>query len=697
MKDVELYGKFIETFIDSMTGSEAGQFRLEIPTFRIILERSRVQKPQLIKFTLTENGKVVNNLDDNDESIAAISFFLQKVIDFISSLVGEEHARNVIQKNMEGQIKEYAALMKGRDRLLAYISEPIEDLIKNLKVDDNASGSHHRILEQFNIVFSRYLSDLSKHTDLSALKLKLSILREKNDLLKHIQLMGNQTLDFDPEVWSRASDEEVGAALTAVFDSIVGLSIFMMGKEEAIRKGAVLFQENFQNDVDLLERYGLTDTILDGALHKNISTGFPPLDRKLHGGLQKGSSILLVSPSGIERDNFILNLFSSGLERDGSLLYVTSKEPPRSIRMLLKARDLNPEELEETGHLRIVDWFSWRGDRIIGVEKDGYAMKSSKILSNLGIAINKSMRELDFSTKSMALIHFIGPAINIFDFQQVYNFIQRLRAKFKENEMSAIFLLETESLGKEELPRLIEVFDGTIEIRKKMVDRKLEREIAIVSMDGIDFDAEPIKFKIKDKRLVPEYEEDMHDGTGGPEKRTHGVRKLKKAVKDDKAGSSAEIPVKEQKGKQEKIPPPETIQLKPDDIAIPLAAPYPSSDGDEKIPSGTAFTPGNEYVRPGMPVKKPVKPDSIGTNDAGKSGERKVVSRRVVRRRHPTPLQTGKGSTGMESFKNSESGESPDLLLKDAVSTIEKMLEETNVNLRDRDTTPIKVKRKTTH
>ncbi|MGA1821061.1 MAG: RAD55 family ATPase [Thermoplasmatota archaeon] len=689
---MEIYGKFIETFIEAMTGSEAGQFRLEIPTFRIILERSRVQRPQLIKFTLTENGKVVNNLDDNDESIAAMSLFLQKVIDFISSLVGEEHARDVIHKNMEEQLKEYAALMKDRDRLLAYIPDPIEDLIRHLKTDDTNSGSHQRVLKRFNSVFSKYLADLSKHTDLSALKLKLSILREKNDLLKHMQLMGNQTLEFETCVWSNATDEEVGSALVNIFDSIVGLSIFMMGKEEAIRKGALLFQEEFHDDMDLLERYGLSDKILDGALHNKLSTGLIPLDRKLQGGLNKGSSILLVSPSGIERDNFLLTLFSLGLSRDGSLLYVTSKEPPRSVRMLLKTRDLNPEELEETGHLRIVDWFSWRGDRIIGVEKDGYALKSSKILSNLGIAINKSMRELDFSTNNMALIHFIGPAINIFDFQQVYNFIQRLRAKFKENGMCAVFLLETESLGKEELPRLMEVFDGTIEIRKNVVNRKVERDISILSMDGIDFDAEPIGFAIKDNRLVPEFEDDPPEKNLGSQKK-HIVRKRKIDAKDDKTAPSPEMKTKKPMIAKAKNIDREISGLRSDRSVIPLGSPSGTPVKDKTTAIEKEDDDINESRTHSHIDKEPSEPDFDGSGNPQKSQEAKVVTRRVVRRRRVSSPTGNRVSSRIDSDKESDSSESPDILLKEAVSTIDKILEKTN-NLKERETSPIRVKRK---
>jgi len=221
------------------------------------------------------------------------------------------------------------------------------------------------------------------------------------------------------------------------------------------------------------------------------------------GGITKGTSILFISPSGIERDIFISNILTNGLSDGFSLLMVLSKEPPRSIRMLLRSQGLDANRFEEEGNLRIVDWFSWRGERIIGVEKEGYALKSSKILSNLGIAINKGLREMTFSPNKVALVHMIGPATNIFEFTQVYNFIQRLRAKFKEEEMASIFFLESESMSRENLSRIMEVFDGVVEMSKTLEAGKIRREVSVLTMSGVDFDASPVSFIIRDNKLVP--------------------------------------------------------------------------------------------------------------------------------------------------------------------------------------------------
>lgn len=539
MKDIEVYGRLVEDFIVKMTSAEAGQFRLEVPTFKIILERARTQKPQLIKLSLTDDGLLVNNLDDSEESLEAVNLMVTKSINFISSLIGEELARDVIKRNMREEISEISRRIRKSDRLMRYVPEPFGEMVQEMGNEEKISGKHALILRKFDAIFSEFIDDLARRTDLSALKLKLSILREKNELLKNVVLNPENHLEFDLEAWNRADDCEVGEAVEDVLKSLVGLTTFMVGQSEARQKVKHLFREHFEDDEDLLERYDLDDFVSEEPKERKVSTGFDPLDDRIGGGFDKGSSLLLVSPSGIERDNFVLNMFQDGLDKGYSLLFVTSKEPPKSIRALMRSRNLDPEDMEEKGRMRIVDWFSWRGERIIGVEREGKTLKSSKILSNLGIAINKALREIDHSGSRLAMVHIIGPATNIFDFSQVYNFIQRLRAKFKENDVIGIFLLETEVLTKDETPRIREIFDGTIEIKKTMDQGKLNREISVLNMSGVDFDARSIPFRLENRRFV--------EIGGKRESKTPKIKRTKRKQDRDTEKTPKEKPKKENK------------------------------------------------------------------------------------------------------------------------------------------------------
>ncbi|HHD16521.1 MAG TPA: hypothetical protein ENK47_07410 [Euryarchaeota archaeon] len=652
MTDIETLGKLIEEFIGKMTSPEIGQFRLEVSTFRIILERSRVDEPALVKFTIMDDGGIVNNLRNGPDSVRALSIYLKRSVDFISSLIGEELAKDMITTSIRPQIPKLLTGFRNNEKLVEALPEPFPSIINETLERNLDSTDHDEILDLFQEMFQTYLKDLSAKSDLSAFKLKISILREKHDLLKYMELGREELIVIDKEKWAYGSVEEVRDALAAIFNSMVGLSTFLVGREEAMKNASKIFQYYFNDKEELLDRYGLIEGLLDGAIQKKISTGIPLLDSRMGGGIPKGSSILLVSPSGIERDMFISGMLSQGIRKGSSVLMVLSKEPPRSIRILLRSNDLDPDKLEEESRLRIVDWFSWRGERIIGVERDGFALKSSKILSNLGIAINKGLRELTYSSSKIAIIHMIGAATNIFDFKGVYNFIQRLRAKFKEEEMVSLFLLETNSLPKEIETTIQEIFDGVMIIEKKPEGNRFAREIRIGSLSWFDFDASPISFIIKDNAIVPEREVEEEGETLEPsaiiDRGQQGVQK------DAPKRPSDDLLVMGPKG--------DVISRKPPPEATPVEDEPPYS------------TTGKMKVKP---VKKRVL---IKTPDKGRSEraspppvkvEKKV--KRVMRRVKVTPPRD---PTELEEMDLGLKGTAPQDILRKAISTIDDLLKE---------------------
>ncbi|MGA1866715.1 MAG: RAD55 family ATPase [Thermoplasmatota archaeon] len=661
MNDVELYGSLIKEFIRKMTSPEIGQFRMEVSTFRIILERARVKSTKLIKFAITENGKVVNDLEDEIGSIIALETFLRMSVEFISSLIGEELSRDIISKNLKGSLKDLCEMMRGRQQLIKHLPAPFNMLVKETLVSSKVENDHEEVLGLFEDIFQAYLKELSGRTDLSAFKLKLSILREKHRLLKHVSITRNNILDLDRDIWATASDEEVRDSLVAAFNSMVGRSTFLVGKEEAVKKASRIFLYYFEGKERIMERYGMEDLILEGALHKRISTGFLPLDDRMGGGITKGSSVLFISPSGIERDIFISQLLSKRLKDGSSVLMVLSREPPRSIRMLLRSRGMDADTFEEVGNLKIVDWFSWRGERIIGVERDGHSLRSSKILSNLGIAINKGLRELAYSTSKIALVHMIAPALNIFEFTQVYNFIQRLRAKFKEEDIAAVFFLEKDALGSERLSRIMEVFDGVVEMSKDLSSGRVRREISVLTMSGVDFDATPEPFLVRENMLVP------LDGVG--EEKENGKYGSSRGKEPD-AGKVHRI----------KAGPQSVKFCRTEDQRTTIRGP---EDTDNKVFRKKFVRKRKGAPLPDKVVEVPLKHPKVPANVSGKQAEtRDIVGVvkpkrvRVLRNKLQEDTENGRHNRTSEKFRSED-------ILKEAISTIEDLLDSSKPNMED--------------
>lgn len=503
MRDVEAYGRIIEEFITRMTSPDMGQFKLEVPTFRIILKTSQKDRPILNKLEITDDGELRNIMDDTLESLEGMSHYFSKCMEFFGSLVGDELSKDIVMRTMEEPVSEIKLSIRNPGRITGYLPRPLGDIVISAPDKKEKNGDHDELLEIVKRGCDSYLERMGEGTDLSAFKLKLGILREDHELLRGLSINKNRSFEFDSDVWSRAKDEEVRDAVVAIVNSLVGLASFLIGRTDSLKMMTSILREGFRGKEGVLDRYGLTDALLDGALHTRLSTGLPSLDGRLKGGIPKGHSILLLSQSGVERDLLLANILNKAVEEGSSILWVSSKEPAKSVRSSLRSVDLSPEDLEETERLRIVDWFSWRSERIIGVERDGYSLKSSKILSNLGIAINKSLRDLAYTNTKIAVVHIIGAATNIFDFSKVYNFIQRLRAKFKEEEMTAFFLLEPDVLSVGEEGKISEVFDGCMTISKKTSEGSdIRREITILTLEGVDFDTRPFPFEIEDNLMI---------------------------------------------------------------------------------------------------------------------------------------------------------------------------------------------------
>jgi KaiC/GvpD/RAD55 family RecA-like ATPase len=300
----------------------------------------------------------------------------------------------------------------------------------------------------------------------------------------------------------------------------------------------------------------------------------------------------------------------------------------------MRTNGLDPEKLEELGRLRIVDWFSWRGERIIGVERDGYALKSSKILSNLGIAIGKAIREVRFSNIEIAYVQIISSAVNIFDFPQVYNFILRLRAKFKEEGISAIYLLEKESVGPDDLMKIKEAFDGLIELKRTETASVIEREIVVHSLSGVDFDHRPVGLTVVDGRLT----ETAPEGPEAPLERTPGSFR-------SPAYDAGRLEKAENGG-----PSDETLQIHGDsehgrDIILVPPIPHPEKKRKKMdAPKSKVKPPGSVIIVP--PVKM-----------------RPLVRRTVL-----------KGPAKEEAMDEFILDSNPENMLADAMSTIDELL-----------------------
>ena len=119
MRDVEAYGRIIEEFITRMTSPDMGQFKLEVPTFRIILKTSQKDRPILNKLEITDDGELRNIMDDTLESLEGMSHYFSKCMEFFGSLVGDELSKDIVMRTMEEPVSEIKLSIRNPERITA--------------------------------------------------------------------------------------------------------------------------------------------------------------------------------------------------------------------------------------------------------------------------------------------------------------------------------------------------------------------------------------------------------------------------------------------------------------------------------------------------------------------------------------------------------------------------------------------------
>ncbi len=221
-----------------------------------------------------------------------------------------------------------------------------------------------------------------------------------------------------------------------------------------------------------------------------IFAGIDGLCELIETGIPQGASVILQTPSGPERDLFMMGFIKEGLQSDGAVIISLSMNSPDEFKNTHLANfGISREkvaEYEEKGKIKILDWYSFKNERIQGIEEVGSVIKCSKALTNVEIALNKVLRSVE-GPCSRAMIDVLSPALKVFDFETVYKFAQTIRAKFKKEGVTSLFVVDREMHDQRTLSSLHRVFDGVIDIERERVGNKLESRLGILAMSGAFF------------------------------------------------------------------------------------------------------------------------------------------------------------------------------------------------------------------
>jgi KaiC/GvpD/RAD55 family RecA-like ATPase/predicted Zn-ribbon and HTH transcriptional regulator len=232
----------------------------------------------------------------------------------------------------------------------------------------------------------------------------------------------------------------------------------------------------------------------DAREERRVKTGTKGLDEMLHGGVPEGNCFILQGPPGNEKDLIANQYVKEGLLAGECVFVVLSTISPDEFRKQLKFIGLNPKKYETSGDLMIVDWYSYKHERVKSVEEgtgeEKAVIKASFDLTNVGIAITKTIELMEKKMPKRAVINLLSSALTSFGLKTVYNFAQATRAKCRQENITTIFVLDSEAQDVKVLSTFHQIFDGLIEVSRTRTGPTLKREICILSMSGTSIESE---------------------------------------------------------------------------------------------------------------------------------------------------------------------------------------------------------------
>jgi KaiC/GvpD/RAD55 family RecA-like ATPase len=228
--------------------------------------------------------------------------------------------------------------------------------------------------------------------------------------------------------------------------------------------------------------------ILKGALKNRIPTGIGGFDSMIQGGIPRNKSILIQAPQGSEKNFFISHFIKTCFENDSYIMVVLGQVSPKIFKVQLKTLGVDFTNHDNQDSVKIVDWYSWLtgNDDVDSDEED--IVHANGDLPELWRTLENTLSGLKQIPVKCAVLNFLTPALNKFSLNQVQNFLKGIIQKFKENDITALFLIEKDSHEKKMITQLRTLFDGVIDIENEEVDGKNNSKIRILFMFGTEFE-----------------------------------------------------------------------------------------------------------------------------------------------------------------------------------------------------------------
>ena len=463
------------------------------------------ESPILSKLSIDENLQLESTMPDFDGALEALKTFVSFLHFYIQKLISEKDVEQRFVKIAEDYIHEHSIEILESD-LMAYLSPNFfEDKHKKEQIDINQLRKEEpkkQVVVVYETLFTVYLQEAFKTDDRGLFFSEVLKLKKSFPILN--QFLITQTGDVTIIPRDEDTIEKLVENLGEVFDYFVDFSAPSLGSDMAFKRAREIISSILELLEDIPDKLGITNYILKGALAKRIPTGITGFDPLIQGGIPRGKSVLIQAAAGSEKNFFVSHFIKHGLEHNTNQIVTLAKIPPKIFKVQMKTLGLNTTNFEKNGRLKIIDWYSWRKNSERGdspPESDSIIQAGSD-LSKLWMAIEKSISSFSYSPTKCAVLNILTPALSIYEFEQVYNFLQEMIEKFNEKDITALFIIEKEAHEPLDIAKLRVLFDGVIDIENGEENGKIIRKIRVLSMRGTDFDPEFKSMTLEGTKLI---------------------------------------------------------------------------------------------------------------------------------------------------------------------------------------------------
>ena len=205
-----------------------------------------------------------------------------------------------------------------------------------------------------------------------------------------------------------------------------------------------------------------------------VPTGYADLEGLLHGGIPVGYAVLLLSPPCDERDLLLRKILKANLS-SGMQVFSVSSDLGRSQELVRSF----PKEFYA---------FCPEAHRVASVEKNLYEIPGVGNLVEFNILLNKGLSDHASEGKVKVIVmDLLSDLLYRHKAAVTRKWLTEFIAKRKAQQFTTLCTLNPAMASKEETSRILDLFDGIIEIYEKESEGRLKRFLVIRKMYGQDY------------------------------------------------------------------------------------------------------------------------------------------------------------------------------------------------------------------